>query len=182
MVETGWDIRCPNCAKISEQTKQAATFTCDHCASEFHLRGHMCPVCYTYTSHERATCENCGEALSRLCSHCGRANWPGHPNCTNCGQSLDFFLTISERHSPTSTADRLNAQMLQAKTLKTIEDINSQRRMSDLQAIEDVRQKKIKMQQLEQERKDRSLFIISGSVLIIFILALAIYALFILIK
>ena len=179
MVEPAWDIRCPNCAKISKLTKPATTFTCDHCAGESFLRGHLCPGCYAYTSQERGICESCGEALSRLCSHCGRANWPGHPSCYNCGQSLDIFDSLTERHSPTSTADRLNAQMRQAKTLKTIEDIDSQRRMSELQAIEEVRQKKFKMQQIEQERKDRWLFILAGSVLFIFILALVIYALFV---
>jgi predicted amidophosphoribosyltransferase len=178
MVEPGWDIRCPNCEKISAHTKQTTTFTCDHCAAEFFLRGHMCPSCYSHSSQERGICESCGEALSRLCSHCGRANWPGHPSCYNCGQSLDFFDSLTERHSPSSTADRLNAQMLQAKTLKTIEDVNSQRRMSELQTIEAVRLKKIEIQQIEQEKKDRWLFILAGSVLFIFLLALVIYALF----
>ncbi len=92
---------------------------------------------------------------------------------------MDFFTTVAGRHSPTATADRLQAQMHQAKTIRTIDAVSSSIRMEELNLIEEVRKSNIREQEKRRKQKDRQLLIAAGIGLLLFILAIVIFSLLI---
>jgi hypothetical protein len=92
---------------------------------------------------------------------------------------LDFFTTVAGRHSPTATADRLQAQMHQAKTIRIIDAVASRKRMEELNLIEDVRKSNIREQEKKRKQKDRQLLIAAGVGLLLFILAIVTFSLLI---
>ena len=170
---------CPSCGAVSDPPAEANAFTCQACRQEFVLSGHYCSECSEYSEENRVSCKNCGKILMSSCTRCGRENWSGRLNCHYCGQSLDFFTTDAGRHSPTATADRLQAQMHQAKTIRTIDAVASFKRMEELNSIEEVRKSKIREQEKSRKQRDRQLLIGAAVVLFLFILAIVIFSLLI---
>ncbi len=174
-----FEFKCPACGVVGNQPSEANEFTCQACRKLFVLSGHYCPNCSEYSEENRVSCINCGEVLMRSCPRCGRENWSGRLNCHYCEQSLDFFKTVAGRHSPTATADRLQAQMHQSKTIRTIDAVASRKRMEELNLIEEVRKSNIREQEKKRKQGDRQLLIVAGVGLLLFILAIVIFSLLI---
>ncbi|GMQ78546.1 MAG: hypothetical protein BMS9Abin02_1064 [Anaerolineae bacterium] len=172
-------FKCPSCGVVGDQPAEANEVTCQACRQLFMLSGHYCPDCSEYSEKNQVSCTNCGEILMRSCPRCGRENWSGRLNCHYCGQSLDFFTTVAGRHSPTATADRLQAQMQQAKTIRAIDDVASGKRMEELNLIEEVRKSQIREQENKRKQRDRQLLIAAAVGLLLFILVIVIFSLLI---
>ncbi len=170
---------CPSCGVVGDQPADVNVFTCQSCRQQFVLSGHYCPECSEFTEENRVSCHNCGEILMHSCPRCGRENWSGRHICHYCGQTLDFFTTVASRHSPSATADRLQAQMHQAKIIRAIDDVASRKRMEELNLIEEVRKSKIREQEIKRKQGDRRLLIAAGVGLLLFILAIVFFSLLI---
>ena len=171
--------KCPSCGELNSQNTAADEFTCSACEQVFKLSGHYCPDCFEYSAENRVNCVNCGELLSRTCAQCGRVNWSGRLGCRYCGQPLDLLSTVSKRHGPTATADRLQAQMQQAKTMRTIDEAASRGRMEELEAAEQVRKNQLWAQELRRRQRDRQLLFFAATVLLLFVVAIIIFSLII---
>ena len=169
--------KCPSCGEMSIQDTAADEFTCNSCKQVYKLSGHYCPDCFEYNEENRVSCANCGEVLIRSCPQCGRSNWSGRFSCRYCGQALDLFTTVAERYSPTATAERLQAQMQQAKTIRTIDDVASSSTMDELNLAEEVRRNKLWDQEGRRQQRDRQLVVAAAVVLLLFLLALVIFSL-----
>lgn len=77
-----------------------------------------------------------------------------------------------------TTADRLEWQTKTLLQLKEAEALSSDRRMSELMAIEEKRQEVIGERLKKQREKERQMTILVFAVLLLFVLFLAIYAIF----
>ena len=113
----------------------------------------------------------------RSCSLCGRANWSGRLSCSYCGQELDFFTIVSERYSPTSTAERLQDQMRQTKAIRAIDDAASSSNMEELNLAEQVRMNEVWNQEKRIQRRDRQLIAAAVALLLLFLIAIVVFSL-----
>lgn len=173
MIGDGTEFICPSCGSSdSLENHKTAFFVCRSCDSRYILKDHLCPSCFAFSPEARAACTVCGSVLSQQCPQCGQSNWPASPNCLSCGHSLDLLSIIAERYSPDSTARRYATQMHAAKTIKAIEGISSQKRMSDLEMIERARIQRVDRRLVDRKKRDRQLYIISGIILALFVLTL----------
>ena len=172
-------FKCPSCGELNSQVAAADEFSCQSCNQLFKLSGHYCPECFEYSEENRASCANCGEILIRSCPKCGRENWSGRHNCRYCGQSLDLFTTVADRYSTTAPADRFQARMQRAKTIRTIDEVASSSRMEELNLAEEVRRSGVMDQERRSRQRDRQLLIAAGAVLLLFLLAIIIFSLII---
>jgi len=80
--------------------------------------------------------------------------------------------------SQQSTPDRLSQQMVDAKSLKKDEAAASDKRMAELMAIEEARQAELRKRRAEQKRQERTMLIVIFAAVLLFLLALASFALF----
>ena len=170
---------CPSCGELKSHETAADFFTCSSCEKVVKLSGHYCPNCFEYTEDNRASCANCSEILIRSCPQCGQTNWSGRLVCHYCGWALDLFTTASKRNSPTATADRLQAQMRQAITIRAIDDVASRRNMAELNEAEQVRRHDLRNQQKRRQRRDRQLIVAAAALMLLFVIAIVAFSLII---
>ena len=171
------DAQCPSCSSTVILGGQDKELNCTVCGSHFPLIGHLCPTCLTYHQEDEGICSHCGAAMVVICRHCHTANWSGLESCTECGESIDIISAVAA-HTSQSTAARLNSQMEEAQALKQIEKNASNKRMAELMAIEEARQAEIKQRLANQKEQERKLMIVMFSAVVLFIVALLIFALF----
>lgn len=169
--------KCPSCGDLNNVVTAADEFICDSCDMVVKLSGHYCPECFEYSGENRASCTYCEGVLMRSCSLCGRANWSGRLSCSYCGQELDFFTIVSERYSPTSTAERLQDQMRQTKAIRAIDDAASSSNMEELNLAEQVRMNEVWNQEKRIQRRDRQLIAAAVALLLLFLIAIVIFSL-----
>lgn len=174
--ETDLVVMCPSCESPITVQIDNQYIQCLVCDGEFELRGHLCPACLTYHVESEGVCQNCGNSLVRICRSCLVTNWSGAETCVRCGQPIDIVNTVAES-SAQSTADRLNDQMGQAKSLKEKETRDSNKRMAELMAIEEARQAEIRQRLERQKNQERQLLLVVFSAVVIFLLVLIIFAL-----
>lgn len=78
-----------------------------------------------------------------------------------------------------ATARRLNKQMDQAQAIKVAEELSSNRRMSEMLAIEEARQAQIRQRLAKQRDQERILLIVVFGAVAFFFLLLIAYAILI---
>ncbi|MCP4425988.1 MAG: protein kinase [Chloroflexi bacterium] len=171
-------IPCPNCSQPIDVTGYGELVNCGACRHDFVLAGHTCPNCYHYHDGKTAVCHQCGESINRACRHCYTANWGGDETCRECGKSLDIFELMSG-HTKKATAERLHKQMSEAHLFKQIEEEASQKRMAELQGIEDDRQVKLRRLRAQRRRQERTMLLvvfgIIAALLIVIFVAMILY-------
>lgn len=170
------EIACPNCRNQIDVREHGRHVTCDACGSQFILRGHLCPNCTTYNEKEAAVCGQCSTPLTRICRKCSTVNWAGDEYCVQCNNAMDILDLIAGNYAM-RTADRLLEQRHRARDIQEIEELASNRRMEELMAIENARQKELHRRIQIQKRQERKLFILMGLAIGLFIIVLLFYAL-----
>jgi hypothetical protein len=133
------DILCTHCQGAGLELENESQAVCRYCGTANAVAGVVCPRCEFVNPIGEETCGACRQALSRKCPKCGVQNWIGLEACGACGQRLDVVAVAAARWG-TDTAGRLNAQQHDAAGLKAQEAADSQRRMAELEAIEERRQ------------------------------------------
>jgi len=171
-------INCPSCNSPIVLDTTSSEVQCTVCGAGFELRGRLCPGCFSYHQHDGTLCISCGTPLTRTCRNCHTANWSGVENCIVCGESIDIIAMISE-NGKLATARRLNKQMDQAQAIKVAEELASNRRMSEMLAIEEARQAQIRQRLAKQRDQERILLIVVFGAVAFFFLLLIAYAILI---
>ncbi|GAB4265238.1 MAG: hypothetical protein Kow0080_05200 [Candidatus Promineifilaceae bacterium] len=171
------EIACPNCQNPIDIRAGSKYIICDACNSQFLLKGHICPTCSTYHAEEELFCGECGTALTRVCQKCHTSNWSGNEFCIQCGESLDILELIHVK-TKVETAERLNQQMAIARELKKKEAEAAEKRMAELMAIEEERQKKLRELKAQRQKDDRTLLIFGAIGLLVLFLFMALYLAF----
>ncbi len=170
-------IDCPSCKSAIILDTTSNEVQCTVCGAGFELRGHLCPACFNYHQHDGTLCISCGTPLTRTCRNCHTANWPGIENCMVCGEPIDILAMISE-NGKLATARRLNRQMDRAQAIKVAEELASNRRMSEMVAIEEARQAQIRQRLVKQKDQERVLLIVVFGAVAFFFLILIAFAIF----
>ena len=165
------EIACPNCLAPIDVRQHGQHVTCDACGSQFLLEGHVCPNCHTYHREQRAICRQCGQPLTRTCPKCQTPNWAGDEYCRKCGAALDIFEML-QKVDARSRAEKRNEQHAQIRQLKEAEEQASQRRMAEMMAIEEERQRDLARRQADSQKRDRQIILGVAAVVVIFVLAL----------
>jgi uncharacterized protein YbaR (Trm112 family) len=170
------EVACPNCRNPIDVQEHGRHVTCDACGSKFILRGHLCPNCSTYNEKEASVCSQCATALTRICRKCSTVNWAGDEYCANCGNAMDILDFIAGNFA-LNTADRLLEQRRRAKEIQEIEEIDSNRRMAELMAIENARQAEVRRRIQAQKKQERKLLIMLALGIGLFVIILLFYGL-----
>ncbi|MCA9926136.1 MAG: protein kinase, partial [Anaerolineales bacterium] len=61
-------LPCPHCRGTIVTNDEHNDITCPHCRRQIELTGHLCPYCNTFHEEENSFCDNCGAALTRICT------------------------------------------------------------------------------------------------------------------
>lgn len=170
------EIACPNCLAPIDVRQHGRHVTCDACSSQFLLEGHTCPTCHTYHPQARAVCRQCGQPLTRVCPKCQTANWTGDEYCQKCGAALDIFEML-QKVDARSRAAKLEERHAQIRQIKDEEEKASQRRMAEMMAIEEERQRELARLQAASRQRDRQIMVAVAVAVVIFILLVLILAL-----
>jgi hypothetical protein len=164
---------CPSCNSEISLEQGIGEVLCKVCGAISELRGHLCPVCLAYQQHEGTLCISCGAPLTRTCQNCFTANWSGAESCNVCGDAIDIIAIIGYK-GKLATARRLNKQMDQAQAIKAAEELASNKRMTEMLAIEEARQAQIRQRMAKQKSQERKLLIIVfGGVALFFLFLIA---------
>lgn len=169
------EIACPNCQIPIDVREHGAHVVCDACGSRFILRGRLCPHCNNYHEQEQDFCTQCGEALTRVCRHCGGSNWAGDEYCAACGAALDIFdlLALQDEQARHNFMEERRRQIRQ---MRELEELASEKRMEELQAIEEARQADVRRRLAQQRRQEQRLLLAVFAGVALFLLLLIIYA------
>jgi hypothetical protein len=133
------EIPCTNCQGHGLDANSATEATCRFCATVNPVDGVICPRCDHVNAAGADACANCRQALSRRCPDCTTPNWTGSENCSQCGRALDAVALISTRFG-VDPANRYNELARESAAIKELEAADSDRRMGQLEAIEQRRQ------------------------------------------
>lgn len=169
------EVSCPNCQNPIDVRAHGVHITCDACSSHFILNGHMCPQCHSYHREEKSFCAHCGAALTRVCLRCKSSNWAGEEFCAHCGEPLDIFelLSLQQRDARQKMLEQRRHEI---RHLRQEEELASNRRMEELQAIEAERQALLRQRLAVQRRQQRKLLMLAFGAVALFILVLFVYA------
>ncbi|HRQ37170.1 MAG TPA: zinc ribbon domain-containing protein [Chloroflexota bacterium] len=167
------EVACPNCLHPIDIRQHGRHITCAACQSQFVLDGHICPRCNAYHAQEQGFCGDCGAPLTRVCQKCRTANWAGDEYCKQCGTAMDILELLKVNYAQT-TADRVQAHQEWSKEIKAQEEADSQRRMAQLVAQEQVRLEELARRRAAHKQKDRQLFLLIGLFTILVIILLAV--------
>ena len=168
-------IQCPSCSSPIRYEDSSGEVHCDVCGADFQMAGHLCPNCHTYHRFEGSLCLSCGTPLTKSCRECRAVNWSGSQVCANCGESIDIISLVSDSRYAVAI-NRLTRQMDQATAIKLAEEVASGKRMAELVAIEEARQKEIAQRLAKQKEHERKLLIIVFGAVTLFFIALLAYA------
>ncbi len=133
---------CTNCHAAGLDLQAETTAICRYCGTVNAVPGLICSCCEFINVAEAQTCAGCHQSLYRKCPKCGTPNWAGADMCIRCQNPLDAVASLGARYR-TDTAGRLRAQQRDAAGLKAKEAVDSDRRMAELNAIEERRQQLI---------------------------------------
>lgn len=136
------DVLCSNCQAAGLDLQDESTAVCRYCETVNPVPGVICPHCECINAAEARTCDECHQSLYRQCPQCGTSNWAGAEACLRCQNPLDAVAALGARYV-NDTAGRLRAQQRAAADIKNKEAADSQRRMAELNAIEQRRQQHI---------------------------------------
>jgi hypothetical protein len=167
------DILCTHCQGAGLELENESGAICRYCGTANSVPGTLCPRCEFVNPTGDETCGGCRQALSRKCPKCGVQNWIGLEQCAACGQPLDVVAVAAARWG-TDTAGRLNAQQHDAAGLKAQEAADSQRRMAELEAIEERRQALLFETRQRRDAQQRVLLAVVGLSVVGFIVVVAI--------
>lgn len=128
-----------------------------------------CPSCSAPNSFPNAggdfSCDHCGTLLSQTaiaCHHCGEV-WPAAEldNCPSCDEPLSTIGVVMFRHEQAGRPPRwLERSRGAAQGIKVKGESESEKRMSEFEAIETSRLAQLARTRAEQERKDRQLLLV----------------------
>jgi hypothetical protein len=155
------EVLCTNCQGAGLELESESRAVCRFCGTANAVAGVLCVHCDFVNAAAAETCEGCRQALWRNCPRCGTRNWSGAEACRNCRQPLDITTRAGTRAGST-TADRLEAQSREAVAFKAVEAAGSQRRMAELQAIEERRQAGLREDQKRRDAQQRVMLISVG--------------------
>jgi hypothetical protein len=130
---------CTNCHAAGLDLQSESAALCRYCGTVNAVPGLICPYCEFINAAAAQTCAGCHQSLYRKCAQCGTPNWAGADNCIRCQSPLDAVAALGARYR-TDTAGRLRAQQHDAASIKAKEAVDSDRRMAELNAIEERRQ------------------------------------------
>ena len=130
---------CTNCHAAGLDLQAETSAVCRYCGTVNSVPGLICPQCEFVNAAEARTCDGCHQSLYRKCPQCGTPNWAGADNCLRCQNPLDAVASLGARYR-TDTAGRLRAQQHDAASIKAKEAVDSDRRIAELNAIEERRQ------------------------------------------
>ena len=133
---------CNNCHAAGLELQDEATAVCRFCGTVNRIDGVICAYCEFINPTGVETCQDCHQSIARKCPNCGTPNWAGAERCIRCQNPLDVVAVMGRRYG-TDTAGRLRAQQHDAASIKAKEEVDSQRRMSVLNAMEEHRQNAI---------------------------------------
>jgi hypothetical protein len=105
-------------------------------------------------------CPACGERFPHdhdPCAACGSLNPPTAQICRGCGKVLATFRQVLDRHAGAAEPPWLRGSRYQAAGLRRFEDHASQRRMEELQAVDDRRLEHESQMQVEQRQRDSAI-------------------------
>ncbi len=159
-------MRCPVCGESITLSDIPTSVLCPGCETQLSLRDRLCPHCGTYHSRPESACQRCGLSMRVRCPNCERDNWQGDDVCQTCGTPIDTLSHITKR---LNTADRLRAQMADARHVKAEADAAAEARMRRMLAEErafreDLQRRKAAQQ--EQERKMLTIVLVVSGILI----------------
>ena len=133
------EVSCPNClSPIDFEHHSNNVISCGACRSNFILKGHLCPNCTTYYKEEVDNCGRCGTAMSRTCGKCHTSNWAGDEFCKSCGISMDLIGASIQQFHEQSKQHR-KKRLAKMSQMRAQEEALSQKRMAQLQQIEQER-------------------------------------------
>lgn len=170
------EIACPSCRNPIDIREHGRHIQCDACGNHYIVEGHLCPYCQTYHRQEVGFCSQCGQPLTRVCRKCYTSNWAGNEYCQQCGSPMDILELLQTSHTKT-TADRLNQQMERAKALKAQDEEASRKRMAEMMAQEEARQREVNRRIQKKKEEEMKVLMITIGVVVIFILILLIITL-----
>jgi hypothetical protein len=130
---------CSNCQAAGLELENEAEAVCRYCGARNTLDGIICPYCELINAAGAETCQDCHRNLYRPCPACATPNWAGAEHCLRCQGPLDAVAALGARYR-TDTAGRLRAQQHEAAGIKAMEAAASERRLAELNAIEERRQ------------------------------------------
>ena len=163
------DALCSHCQSAGLDLQTETSAVCRYCGTENNVAGLICPHCEFINPAGAQTCGDCHRSLTRKCAKCGTPNWAGAEVCMRCQQPLDAVASLGARY--VDTAARLRAQQHDAAGIKAKEAIDSKRRLDEMNAMEDRRQKYLSQATVARDRQQR--FWILGLIILGFIIICA---------
>lgn len=170
-------MACPNCLSPIDVREHGRHVVCESCNSQFILQGHLCPSCKTFSRERRGFCGSCGTALERTCRKCETANWAGDEYCVQCGNALDLldYLAHHDQQEHQRHRTEYNTAVRQARAQSA--KLSKERRAQ----WEDERRAEVPtLGRRAKQRQQKQFWLVLGlgtTILLLFIFALAIYAL-----
>jgi len=144
------EIHCTNCQGAGLELQPDGQAVCRYCGTTNPIDGVVCARCETLNPADAEACQVCRQALWRQCPACGTRNWRGAEQCAQCGRSLSPVAFISTRWG-TDPANRLNELAQDSAAIKAQEAADSERRMAELQAID---QRRLELLSQARQRRD----------------------------
>src|SRR5438034_1255601 len=133
------DTLCSNCRAAGLDLETESSAICRYCGTVNQINGVICPHCENINPLGAEVCEACHQTLVRRCPNCSTPNWAGAENCIRCQAPLDTMAALGARYR-TDTAGRLREQRHDAASIKAKENVDSARRLAEMNAMEDRRQ------------------------------------------
>jgi hypothetical protein len=167
------ELACHNCQGHGLDANGPSEAACRFCGAVNPVAGLICPRCDFVNQSSDTACANCRQSLTRRCPDCSTANWSGAEQCVNCGRALDAVALISTRFG-VDPAARLNQQARESAALKSLEAVDSQRRMGELEAIEQRRQALLTAARRRRDGQQRLMGLGLALLVIVFIVAVVV--------
>ena len=163
------DTLCSNCQAAGLELQTETSAECRYCGTVNTVAGEICPHCEFINLAGAQTCADCHQSLTRKCTKCGTPNWAGAEVCMRCQQPLDAVAALGARY--VDTAARLRAQQHDAAGIKAKEAVDSNRRLDEMNAMEERRQKYLN--QAVQTRDSQQRFWIGALIILGFLVITA---------
>jgi Double zinc ribbon len=144
------ELTCTHCRGAGLELQPDGQAVCRFCGTANPIEGVVCSQCETLNPAEADACQACRQSLRRPCPDCGQRNWRGADHCARCGRLLDPVSAISTRWG-TDPAHRLQELAHGSAAIKAQEAADSERRMAELQAIE---QRRLELLSESRQRRD----------------------------
>jgi len=163
------DTLCTNCQSAGLDLETEASAICRYCGTVNTVAGILCPHCEAINPTGTEFCEVCHQTLVRRCPNCNTPNWAGAELCMRCQSPLDTMAALGARYR-TDTAGRLRAQRHDAASIKAKENVDSERRMAEMNAMEQRRQQYLNQAVKSRDYQQRlwiTLLIVLGFIVVV---------------